>query len=496
MISAVAISSIVIFISALHFFGVIRVATGVLTTAQSAFVSLRNDSLDDRTREKELQKATLKLFGAFFSILFRTMLTFFVSLAPIWVASLIGLVKIGDVIRYLSRWDVILISSVLIVIGYVVWRRFRSYPITAFQMNYSVLDQLLHRLAFSTPSIQFAAADIEQSFFGSVYDKFIAEKPIFITSLPRAGTTLMLEALHEFPSLATHTYREMPFVMAPVLWSRLSGPFRKQAEASERAHGDGMHFSYDSPEAFEEILWHNFWPEKYTDNGITLWRTGDIKYSAHTFFIEHMKKIIALRRPERVRDGRYISKNNCNIARIDLIGKMFPEAKILIPIRNPFEQSASLLRQHRNFSVMHKNESFIRRYMADIGHYEFGELHCPIAFSGINKLLYNRNPLEIDYWLSYWIAAFEHVIKRRDKIVLMSYEKICADGRNGLSEICEKLEIPKEEMLNTIASIFKAPSPPRAYKIEFDRKLRGRAEELYEALLSDINKSDRPYKRQ
>jgi hypothetical protein len=245
-----------------------------------------------------------------------------------------------------------------------------------------------------------------------------------------------------------------------------------------------MQVGYDSPEAFEDILWRAFWPEKYTDSGIALWGADDIKDDARTFFVEHMKKIIALRRPDRIRDGRYISKNNGNIARLDLIGRMFPEAKILVPVRHPLEQAASLLRQHRNFIVMHKNEPFIRRYMADLGHYEFGDLHRRIAFSGIDKLLSNRNPLNIDYWLAYWIAAFEHVFARRNKVMLISYESTCADGNRALANICAQLEIPEEGMLNTVASIFKAPSPPRGDKIEFEQKLRGRAEELHKALIA------------
>ncbi|MCD4811292.1 sulfotransferase [bacterium] len=484
MITATAVVSIGVFICALRLFGVVRVAASVLVIAQKAVTFLRENSFDDRTREKELQHAALQLFGAFISILIRSMLTFLASLVPIWLASLMGLVKIDDVTRYLSRLDVIVITAVLIIAGYVVWIRLKPSSKTAFQVNYSVLDRLLHWLAFSTPSIQLTAADIEKNVFCSVYETVVAENPIFITSLPRAGTTLMLEVLHRFPSLASHTYRDMPFVMAPILWSRLSSAFRKRAEPLERAHGDGMQFGYDSPEAFEEILWRAFWPEKYTDTSIALWGADDIKDEARAFFVEHMKKIIALRRPDRMSDGRYISKNNGNLARLDLIGRMFPEAKILVPVRHPLEQTASLLRQHRNFIEMQNNEAFISRYMADIGHYEFGKLHRPIAFLGTDKLLSNRNPLQIDYWLAYWIAAFEYVLARRDKVILISYEAACADGLRALTDICAQLEIPDEAMLDKAASIFKTPSSPRGDKIEFDHKLRVRAEELYGDLIA------------
>jgi hypothetical protein len=353
-----------------------------------------------------------------------------------------------------------------------------------FQVNYSALERLFHRIAFAAPSIQLTAADIEKNVFGKVYNQVEATRPIFITSLPRAGTTIMLEVLHRFPSLATHVYRDMPFVMAPVLWSRLSRTFHKRSELHERVHGDGMQVGYDSPEAFEEILWHAFWPEKYPGTGIALWESIDGKEEARAFFVEHMKKIIVLRRPDRVHDGRYISKNNGNIARLDLIGHMFPDARILIPVRHPIEHAASLLRQHRNFIELHRKEPFSRRYMADLGHYEFGDLHRPIKFPGLDALISGLDPLTIDYWLAYWIAAFEHVLARRDAFILISYEATCAGGRDALARICAQLEIAEEGMLDSAAELFRQPPPAQRDEIVLDPELRDRAEELHKALLA------------
>ncbi len=91
MIIATAVLSIGVFICALRLFGVVRVAASVLVTAQAAVTVLRDNSLDDRTREKELQHAALQLFGAFISILIRSIFTFLSSLVPIWLASFSGL---------------------------------------------------------------------------------------------------------------------------------------------------------------------------------------------------------------------------------------------------------------------------------------------------------------------------------------------------------------------------------------------------------------------
>jgi hypothetical protein len=351
--------------------------------------------------------------------------------------------------------------------------------------SYSFLDRLIHRLAFAVPAFQLTAADIEDTFFGSAYEGVRNQSPIFVTSLPRAGTTLVLEALTTFPSLATHVYRDMPFVMAPILWSKLTGAFRKPEELRERAHGDGMQVGYDSPEAFEEILWRSFWPEKYHATRIALWDASDGKAEARDFFVRHMQKIVSLRVPGRPLDGRYISKNNANIARLDLRGRMFPDARILVPVRHPVAHARSLLQQHRRFLDMHREDRFVRDYMADIGHYEFGDLHRPIAFPALEPLLAGREPLTLDYWLAYWIAAFEYVLARRDVGLLLSYEGACADPRRALASICERLQIAEDGMLPTAAALFR-PEPAGSTNAEgADPELLARARQLHLELVGD-----------
>lgn len=354
----------------------------------------------------------------------------------------------------------------------------------AFEINYSALDRLLHRLAFSTPAAQFIAADLEETIFKNAFESVEPGPPVFITSIPRAGTTLLLEVLHRFPSMATHTYRDMPFVLAPLLWSRFSSLFHRRAELRHRAHGDGMHVGFDSPEAFEEIFWMAFWPGKYSSRSIALWDGDDQINRAREFFINHMKKIIALRRPDRTTGCRYLSKNNANIARLDLIHAMFPNAKVLVPIRHPVEHAASLLRQHQNFTQMHASEPFVRRYMADIGHFEFGELRRPIAFQSTPELTRRHDPMGMDYWIGYWIAAFEHLLSHRDKVVLVSYENTCAGGQGALETICASLNIPTEGMLKEAASVFKPPAPPRRDSLlPINPALLQRAEALHSEIM-------------
>ena len=356
------------------------------------------------------------------------------------------------------------------------------------EVNYSTLERIIHRLAFSG-SIQLTAADIEEKAFSSKYDPYQARRPIFITSLPRAGTTLMLNVLNRFPTLAAHTYRDMPFVMAPILWSMASRKFRRKSQSRERAHGDGVQVDYDSPEAFEEILWRAFWPYKYRENKIMLWTAADADEAAREFFREHFKKVVALRRPGRTSDGRYLSKNNGNLARLDLIPILFPDASIVVPVRNPIDHAHSLLNQHRNFYRMQQDDSFVRRYMEDIGHYEFGELHRPVDFNQVDTLLDGKDSGTLDYWLAYWVSAFNFVAARVDKLILVSYEELCTHGREALVELCQKLEVVDEGAMAGAAALFRQPPPTKDDTEVRDRALLEQANAVYKKLLKHARSS-------
>jgi hypothetical protein len=198
-----------------------------------------------------------------------------------------------------------------------------------------------------------------------------------------------------------------------------------------------------------------------------------------------MKKIVALRRPGRAADGRYLSKNNANIARLDLLGRMFPDASILLPVRRPLEHATSLLRQHLRFLAMQQDDPFVGRYMADIGHYEFGEVHRPLAFPGLDELTGHRDPGTLDYWLGYWIAAFEHVLCHRERVVVMSYEDACADPSRALAAVRARLEIAEEGALPLAVARFKDAPPARANASDVAGDLRRRAERVYDALMSE-----------
>ena len=348
--------------------------------------------------------------------------------------------------------------------------------------NYSALDRAIHRLAFSSRALQFTAADVEKALFAARFRDTPVVSPIFITSLPRAGTTLLLEILSCAPALATHTYRDMPFVMAPVLWSAMSSRFRKKAELRERAHGDGVWVGYDSPEAFEEVIWRAFWARKFKGGAIHPWSATDRDEEFEEFFLEHIQRVIAARSGAGAPRTRYLSKNNANIARRDLLKRLFEDALIVVPFRAPVEQAKSLLRQHLRFLEAHREDRFSRRYMRDLGHFEFGELHQPIAFEGVESLESRFDPESLDYWIAYWVSAFREVLKGRDQVLLLSYERLCSRGPAALHALERELELAPGS-LDPGAVRLRPPARAEDSSIRMNSELARTAEALHEQLL-------------
>jgi hypothetical protein len=322
--------------------------------------------------------------------------------------------------------------------------------------GYGGIDRLLHRIAldprFRGIALQKSLAQVERDLIAGDDVPSRPAAPVFVTALPRAGTTLMLNLLSTAACFATHTYRDMPFVLAPLLWSRLSSPFRKFGTLHERAHGDGMTIGYDSPEGFEEIVWRAFWPEHYGANSIAPWTAQHRDREFEGFFVHHMRTVIATRAREREGSPptRYLSKNNVNIARLPLLRALFGDCLIVVPLRDPASHCRSLLRQHRRFSKLHADEPFARQYMGWIGHFEFGADLRPIDFANGGDEFTRVEPDSIDFWLRYWISAYEAIVD--DDVILVDQGRLRVDPAGTLYTLADLLDVDDPEVLTAGAT--------------------------------------------
>ena len=182
--------------------------------------------------------------------------------------------------------------------------------------NYNKYQKFLHDFVLSKKFINKSLFEIEKI----IYLKNIQIKDqshIFVTSLPRSGTTSLLNLLYSSNQYASLTYKSMPFILSPN-FSKLF--HKKNIKKKERMHGDGITYDINSPEAFDEVFFN-------TDNEF-------IKNELLNYL-----QLICLSQNKTT----YLSKNNLNYKRIDLIRSILPNSIFLIPIRKPLQHAYSLL---------------------------------------------------------------------------------------------------------------------------------------------------------
>ena len=247
-----------------------------------------------------------------------------------------------------------------------------------------------------------------------------------------------------------------------------------------------MTVGHDNPEAFEELLWHAFWPEKYRVDRIVPWQADDRDADGEFegFMRSHVRKLLALRAGDVSGTARYVSKNNVGIARIPLVARLFPDASILVPFRNPVDQAGSMLRQHCNFLGIHCRDPFSRRYMEYIGHFDFGASFRPIDFGHWLDDAGVTPPRGADFWLRYWCAAFEHVLANRcDNVFLVSYDRCCSRPSASLRSISERIGLAETDGLVEQAHRFRAPVGYDAEELGMTPELLDRATAIHGRLL-------------
>lgn len=341
--------------------------------------------------------------------------------------------------------------------------------------NYTSTQKLLHRLALSSRMMREVAFDVEHLFV-EPDPELSRENHVFIAGLARSGTTILLRELHATGQLSSLTYRDMPFVMSPNLWSRLRKTSRPDSRTFERAHGDGLQVNYDSPEAFEEVFWRTFDGEN----------EGNVIRQMTCMDADTLKKYQSFVGAVTRRYGKrhYLSKNNSNVFRLNAIRAAFPHATILIPFRFPIQHAGSLLLQHERFRELQRQDPFVRTYMDWLGHNEFGLNYRPHVPD--DRELEFPDEGAIEHWLEQWLAVYEHVVQAYDEnsrgVMPVCYEDLCDE--NGV--LWQKI-LTRTDLRQNASPTFTLKTRPIAQGV--DSRLLAKCEDLYGELKSRMNAS-------
>ncbi len=304
--------------------------------------------------------------------------------------------------------------------------------------GYSAGSKLLHYLALGVPAIAEASFDLEWGTQGRDAPDSRDGEHVFVSGLARAGTTILMKTLHASGEFCSLTYRDMPFVLAPNLWSKIAALSKKKARANERAHNDGILIGFDSPEALEELFWRIQTQGKYIQADCLT--NSRIEDEVIIKFRKYVSLIL-----KRYGGQRYLSKNNNNVLRIPTLLEAFPRAKVIVPFRDPLQHAMSLYRQHQHFKKLHRKDPFARRYMKWLVHHEFGLDHKPFAMA--NDQLMRGDPAQVDYWLDQWLSVYCEIIETRKAVgryvILFDYDHFCREPKNDLRLLSGELKMKR-----------------------------------------------------
>ncbi len=439
---------------------------------------LMSSEMDDEEKELSIRRRSLELFKATFLLAAKFFSVFLIFYALYFMLRRFSSETGEAVLAGFQSLTVLVILTVATM--FYVWIRM------SFAKNYSFIDRLLHYIAFSTPFVQKILCELENDLFKRQINGVHSQREVFVTGLPRAGTTLILELLYGTGEFRTFTYRHMPFILAPLLWNRLSRPFHKSGTTMERAHGDGMEVSFDSPEAFEEIIWLSYMKDKIViGDRLSPLFPGDETHEFVEAFRSAVSKLLLNEGAEQLPPPRYLSKNNANFSRIEFIHNLFSSSAIIIPFRRPLAHVSSLMKQHERFTGYHQEDGFSKRYMEWLGHYDFGENFKPINFDNWLDDGEFESYIDENFWMKYWTAAYSHVLNHKtDNVYLVDFDKLLSDGKASLQAIADCLGLENKNKLVEAAYRLRVPTSQPLDSHQLSPEILQTALELHEQLKS------------
>ena len=271
--------------------------------------------------------------------------------------------------------------------------------------------------------------------------------PIYVCGLARSGSTLLHEVVAAASGVATHRVKDYPMVFTPYWWRRATAGLRPQAPR-ERAHQDRVMITTDSPDALEEMLWMAFFPRCHDPAVPSVLGARDRHPAFETFYNLHVRKLL-------LAEGatRYATKANYHVARLPYLARLYPDARFLIPVREPATHIASLMRQHRLFSEGQRQHRRALAYMRRSGHFEFGLDRRPMNLGDGQRVRHIREAWaagdEVRGLAMYWDMVYGYLARLlnsdspvREAALVVRFESLCTAPGETLRAVFGHCALP------------------------------------------------------
>jgi len=341
--------------------------------------------------------------------------------------------------------------------------------------NLSMFMDRFCKMIHNSPDFWIKMGNFESRCLRDDMDQLKIEKPIYVTGLARSGSSILLEILSRFDGVVSHRYSDFPPVFTLYWWNFfLKWVIFKKIEPAERAHQDGIFVTPDSPEAMEEVFWMAFFKDVHNIEVSNVIDGNTSNLDFETFYKDHILKLLLTRN-----GNRYLAKANYNITRLEYILKIFPDARFIIPMRDPVDQIKSLIKQHLLFCKGQEEEPRATSYLKNIGHFEFGLDFRPINCGDTHQNLNIKNMLQgnkyITGWARYWNQIYGYIGNRlmenealKKAAMIVEYETFCKSPVKIIELMRKHCDLPEDKAL--LLEYETKIKPPDYYKMEFSQK--------------------------
>ena len=342
------------------------------------------------------------------------------------------------------------------------------------QFDFPAPMYFIAKLASQLPTLANAMHRTESIFLRTQLKDYSVDRPIYVTGMARAGTTITLEMLSQHPDVATHRYLHMVLPNTPH-WIQLAAnvlPLMKSPV--ERLHKDRMLVTRDSPEAVEEILWQRFFRSVVDESKSNILDASTRHPKFEEFYREHIRKLLFNQRA-----NRYAAKNNYSVARMEYLQKMFPDVRFIIVVRNPFDHIASLAKQDMILRSLENANPQLLDWTKIIGHREFGSARICINLGSsetVDKIrkLWMSPETYARGWAVYWNAvySFAHNMlesnpKLAESTLVFRYEDLCEFPEKMIDEIVQHVEIDPASFSSIKKHYSSRLTKPTYYRTEY-----------------------------
>lgn len=300
------------------------------------------------------------------------------------------------------------------------------------------------------------------------------DRPIFIAGVARSGTTILTEMLSHHPDVTAHRYSDFPNVYTPY-WRNWLGNRTGAGwvEPVERAHRDRIMVTPESPEAVEELIWMTFFSDLHEPRVDQVLTAETHNPEFERFHSEHVRKLLLVRGA-----SRYLTKGNYNLTRLAYILKLYPDARVIVPVRHPVNHVASLVKQDRLFDRLAGEDRRVALQLRMSGHFEFGPGRRCINVGDHDAAADIQNCWSHDDkvggWAGYWSSVYGFALDQfernplvRNVVEFVRYEDLCDQPSRQIDRLLDHCRLPAEPFDAIRAHYVDQLTAPEYYKPAF-----------------------------